>query len=453
MKEPRSIIDDYPLSGLQITVIAFCICLNALDGFDVLSISFASPGIAAEWGVERAALGVVLAMELIGMAVGSIVLGAVTDRIGRRPMVLICLVVMSSGMLLASTAQSVEVLSAYRFYTGLGIGGMLAATNALVAEYSNRKRRSLAVVLMATGYPLGAIVGGSISAQLLAVYDWRAVFVFGGVATAVFLPLVWLFVPETIDFLAQRRKVGALETINRTLARMKRASLAALPAVQSGESRAAGWTALFSRDLAPTTVLLTAAYFAHIMTFYFILKWVPKIVVDMGFAASSAAGVLVWANVGGALGSVLLGLLSQRVPVRSLVIGGLLLASLAVVYFGRGQADLMQLSAVAALVGFFTNSVVVGLYAIVAASFPTPLRAGGTGFVIGVGRGGSALGPVVAGLLFAAGHGLQAVSVAMAAGSLVAAIALSVLFVLRRRDGGRTPEAAPNDVQRSSADA
>jgi MFS family permease len=179
---------------------------------------------------------------------------------------------------------------------------------------------------------------------------------------------------------------------------------------------------LFTPRLRQTTILLTLAYFFHIMTFYFILKWIPKIVADLGFDASTAGGVLVWANVGGLAGSLLLGFLSLRVPIRGLVIAALLAGAIGVVLFGMGQADLAELSLAAAGAGFFTNAAVVGMYALFAQMFPVDVRAGGTGFAIGVGRGGSALGPMVAGFLFAAGAGLSAVAIAMAAGSVLAAV-------------------------------
>jgi len=102
------------MSRLQIAVVGLTVLLNALDGFDVLSISFASPGIMREWGINRAALGIVLSMELIGMAIGSIFLGGVADKIGRRPTVLGCLVVMAGGMYAATTATDVYTLSAWR---------------------------------------------------------------------------------------------------------------------------------------------------------------------------------------------------------------------------------------------------------------------------------------------------------------------------------------------------
>ena len=126
--DPRAIIDEAGMSRFQWGIVAVMIGLNALDGFDVLSISFASPGIAAQWGIDRAALGLVLSMELIGMAAGSVMLGGLADRVGRRATILGCLVAMAAGMFGASTAHNVEALSAWRVLTGLGIGGMLAAT-------------------------------------------------------------------------------------------------------------------------------------------------------------------------------------------------------------------------------------------------------------------------------------------------------------------------------------
>lgn len=423
MADPRDIIDQRPMSRFQWGVVAVMIGLNALDGFDVLSISFASPGITRDWGIDRAALGVVLSMELVGMAIGSIILGGVADRIGRRRTILGCLVVMAAGMFLASTAQGIASLSVWRVLTGLGIGGMLAATNAAVAEASNAARRSLAVVLMAAGYPVGAIIGGSIAAQLLRLYDWTAVFEFGALVTLAFIPIVYFFAPESIAFELERRGPNTLASINRTLTRMGHGSVDTLPEPTGARAKLPIAT-LFSPALVRTTVLLTLAYLAHIMTFYFILKWIPQIVNDRGFAPASAAGVLVWANVGGATGSLLLGLLTARVRLWTLTIIAMIASAVLVTLFGQGQADLAQLSLVAAAAGFCTNAGVVGLYGLLAQSFPTDVRATATGFAIGVGRGGSALAPAVAGFLFAAGYGLPTVAVLMAMGSIVALIAL-----------------------------
>jgi len=411
----------------QIFVVALCIALNALDGFDVLSISFAAPGIAEEWEIDRATLGIVLSMELIGMALGSVLLGNVADRIGRRPTILGCLLIMASGMFLAAMADSVTTLSATRLYTGLGIGGMIATTAAVVAEFSNEKRRDLNAMLNIAGYSAGAILGGVVASVLLAqTGDWRTVFLFGGVVTALLFPLTYFVMPESIESLIARRPKNALALINRTLQRLKLTPIADLPAPAT-QTEKPSFTALFSMKLAPTTLLLTLAYFAAILSFYYIQKWTPKIVVDMGYEASAAGGVLVCASIGGLLGAVLLGLAVQRFPLRPIIIASLLAAFGAITAFGLGADDLTQLSLIVGVAGFCINGGVVGMYPIMARAFPAAVRASGTGFAIGIGRGGSAVGPVLAGYLFAGGGGLLLVSGIMGAGALLAAFALTLL--------------------------
>ncbi|MCW1427782.1 MFS transporter [Novosphingobium sp. JCM 18896] len=410
----------------QMLAIGLCVLLNAIDGFDVLSISFASPGIAKEWGIDRAALGVVLSMELIGMAAGSILLGQVADSAGRRPTAIGCLAIMALGMFGTTQVASIGALAATRLFTGLGIGGMLAATNALVAEFANDKWRHAAVAIMAAGYPMGVIAGGSITSGLLETGDWRDVFLFGAGMTALFLPLVSLLLPEPVSAVLQNRRGDTLARLNRSLRALGHATVSGLPP-EDAERHKARLSDLFARGMAPVTVLLTAAYFLHIMTFYFILKWVPKIVVDMGFSSASAGGVLVWANVGGLIGGLLFSALSLRFSLKGLLVAFMLASTVTVAVFGLGQADLQGLSWAAAVGGFCTNAAVVGIYALVASSYPTEIRGGGTGFVIGVGRGGAALGPIAGGLLFQAGLGLAPVAAIMAAGSLIAALALLAL--------------------------
>lgn len=444
--DPRQTLSSSAMSWLQVVAVAITIGLNALDGFDVLAISFASPGIAAEWGIDRAQLGIVLSMELLGMAIGSVWLGGVADKIGRRRTILGCLAVMAVGMFMVPTVKTIPELCAWRVITGVGIGGMVAAINAVAAEFSNAKRRNLNVSLMAIGYPVGAVLGGLIAAQLLKQHDWRAVFYFGAGVTAAFIPLVVAFVPESIAWLTQKQPAGALEPINRTLRRMGHAAIAALPTI-SMEVRKRSFGDIFTVELARTTVLVTLAYFFHITTFYFIIKWIPKIVVDMGYAASAAAGVLVWANVGGATGGAILGLLTQRFGLKQITMLVLVISTVMVTVFGRGQTDLAQLALICASACFFMNAGIVGLYAIFAQAFPTHVRAFGTGFAIGFGRSGAVLAPMIAGFLFEANQSLQSVATIMALGSILAA---AMLFMLRLQPSGTATTRAREQLTAST---
>ena len=437
--DPREIISGSPMSRLQVAVVAITVALNALDGFDVLSISFASPGIMAEWGIDRAVLGFVLAAELAGMAVGSIVLGNLADRIGRRPTILGCLTVMAIGMFMVTTTSGLLALSVWRVITGLGIGGMLAAINAVAAEFSSAKRKHLSVSLMSVGYPVGGVVGGMFAAQLLQAYDWRSVFYFGFGVTAAFIPVVYFFVPESVHWLTRKQPAGALDRINRALGRMGHAAVSALPSIVS-DARSRAQRNIFAPGLLATTAIVTLAYFFHITSFYYILKWVPEIVVRIGFPPSSAAGVLNWYMAGGAIGATIFGFLTMRLPLKPLTIGVLVLSAAGVAVFGTTPPDLGRLSLICFAAGFCGNAGIVGLYAIIAHAFPTHVRAFGTGFTIGVGRGGSALAPVIAGLLFTAGYTLQTVAIVMGLGSLCAA---AMLVLLKLEDDRPLAERAP----------
>ena len=426
-RDARSTIEQGAMTWRQVLIVLLCVLLNGLDGFDVLSISFASPGIVAEWGVDRAALGIILSIELVGMALGSIILGRAADRLGRVPIMLVSLLVMAAGMSAAALSTGLIMLGVVRLATGIGIGGMLACNNAVVAEVSSLKYRAAAVALMAAGYPFGAIVGGSIASSLLADGTWRDIFWLGAGMTIAFLPAIILLVPESPEIILRRSHPDhALARLNRTMTRLGHAPLDAVVPIARDE--AADKAGLFRGPMRRITTLLVIAYFFHMLMFYFLLKWIPKIVVDLGYEPSSAGSVLVWANIGGVTGSLLFSYLTTRLPLRGLLIGVFALSFLALAWFGISATGLGELKTSAALVGFFANAGIVGLYALLAASYPAHLRAGGTGLVIGLGRGGAAAGPAVAGFLFVGGFGLPVVALMMGAGSLVAA---GAIFAMR----------------------
>lgn len=447
--DPRDIVLNSPMGPMQMAVVVITIALNALDGFDVLSISLTARAITVDLGIQSDAItGLLLSMELVGMAIGSIFLGRYADVWGRRPMMLLCLALMTAGMymvtaepgILAATLKSMtdavgvletwpEALvhiSIWRVITGLGIGGMLAAINAVVAEYSNAKSKHLNVALMSIGYPVGAFSGGFIASALLETYTWHSVFLLGFGMTAIMIPIVFFFVPETVAFSVRHQKEGSLEKVNKTLRRMGKSVVDTLPDVTAELAQTAK-SSLFESKYVRSTLILAAAYFLHITTFYFILKWTGVIVEDRGFDPSQAGRVLSWLNVGGAAGGALLGLLTLRFDLKKLTIGSMVLAFVFVSIYGSSPPVLVQITLLCVVAGFFTNAAINGMYAMFAHVYPTQLRAAGTGFAIGIGRGGSILAPIIAGFLFEGGMGVPVVAIIMACGSLCAAGALMFL--------------------------
>ncbi len=431
--DPRDTLNNSAMARLQDLVIGITVALNALDGFDVLAISFASPGIAMELGTTPACLGIILSMELWGMALGSLLLGGVADQLGRRPTILGCLLMMTAGMYMVTTTPDLVVLSIWRFVTGLGIGGMLASINAQAAEFSNLKSRPMAIAMMSAGYPIGGVVGGLVVTQLLKTHDWRSVFYFGTAMTALMIPIVFFAMPESVHWLVRKRPANFLERINATMTRLGHAASTMLPELPAATHKKSwieafrSWIDLFGKGMWPTTVCVTAAYFLHIVTFYYILKWVPKLVVDMGFSPSAAGGVLTWASVGGAAGALTFGFLSRKFGLKALTLFMFVGSTVGTILFGLTTPNLVVLSALVAFAGYFINAGIVGMYSIIAEVFPTHMRASGTGFAIGIGRGGSASSPVIAGILLGGGMTLPLLSAVMAGGSLLAAGALLFL--------------------------
>jgi MFS family permease len=342
------------------------------------------------------------------------------------PFLLGCLILMTIGMFMVTTTSSLVELSIWRVVTGLGIGGMLASINAMAAEYSNVRSRPLAIAIMAAGYPIGGVVGGLVVSQLLKTMDWRVVFYFGTMMTALMIPAVHFLMPESVHWLMRKRPVNVLDRINATMTHIGHAALAVLPDIRN-EPKRKTFVDIFSRTMIATTLLVTAAYFLHIVTFYFILKWVPKLVVDMGFTPSAAGGVLTWVSIGGASGALSFGWLSRRFELKKLTFIMFVCSWLTTVLFGQTTENLVVLSALVAFAGYFINAGIVGMYAIVTEVFPTHVRASGTGFTVGIGRGGAVFSPIIAGFLLQGGLELPVLSIVMGTGSILAAAALIFL--------------------------
>ena len=215
----RAQLNSREMSRAQWEVVLLCTAINMLDGYDVLVMSFAAAPVAADWQLDPASLGLLLSAGLIGMALGSIVLGSLADALGRKRLVNICLITVTIGMILSAYTQSQLQLLALRFVTGVGIGGMLATLTALVSEYSNDKRRGICMGLLQSGYPLGALFGGMIAAQIIQFADWRSLFLFGGGLSAVLLPLIVIRLPESLDFASRSGSSGADDVKRRLLER------------------------------------------------------------------------------------------------------------------------------------------------------------------------------------------------------------------------------------------
>ena len=381
-------------------IIAICLIINMLDGFDVLVMAFTAAPIARDWELTDATIGLLLSAGLVGMAAGSAFIAPLADRFGRRALVLICLIIISVGMMLSAVSQNVQQLAVLRVFTGLGIGGMLASLNVIVAEYASNKWRSFALSLLQTGYPIGAVVGGTIAAFLIVHSGWRSVFFFGACASLIMIPLVLWRLPESLDFLLAKRPANALRRINNLFRKMGIATIADLPSdVPPHTVLSPNFDTLFNRSLRHTTMLVWISYFMVMFSFYFVLSWTPKLLVEAGLSTQMgiSAGVII--NLGGVLGGILLGVISSRLSLKKIISVYMLATVFFMVIFGLISTQLFVTLVMGVLIGFFLFGSMIGLYALVPDLYPAIVRATGMGWAIGVGRIGAILSPLFAGIL------------------------------------------------------
>lgn len=391
------------MSPFQWTAIAVCVLLNMLDGFDVMVMAFTAPHVSATWALSGKVLGAMLSAGLVGMALGSFLLAPLADRWGRRPMIMCCLVILTLGMSLSALAANAWQLGALRVFTGIGIGGMLAGIGVISAEYANPKWRSTAVALQATGYPIGATLGGLLAAWMLEHFSWHSVFLVGAGASLLCIPLVLTCLPESLDFLVARRPRNALPRLNALLQRMHMPTLQALPVAPSRDRRRSGYAALFVGDLRRVSILIAVAFFLHMFAFYFVLSWTPKLLVSAGVSAQQGITGGVLLNLGGIVGGSLFGWFASRWALSRLTSASLLLAMLAMLAFAGFNTDLGIAFPVAFVIGAALFGGMAGLYAAAPVVFAADVRTTGLGWAIGIGRVGAILSPLSVGLLVDAG--------------------------------------------------
>lgn len=402
-------IDGRAIGVAQLTVLALCFLLNAIDGFDVLAIAFAAPALASDWDLPASDLGLVFSAGVLGMTLGAMFLAPLSDRVGRRTMVLSAVSVMGLSMLATAWAADLWTMIGLRLITGLTIGAMLASLTSQVSEFFPDRARNMAVGVMLSGYPLGATLGGFFTAVLIPDYGWQGVFVAGGVMTLGILPLLWLWLPESPHFLLRRRPRAALHRLNRVLSRLQIDELGQLPQLRANDEPAA---AAVSSLLAPSyrrqTLKLWAAFFVCFGTLYFLLSWIPKLLVDSGLPLEQAIYAGIAFNIGGAAGNILVAWASVRMGLQRAIMVFNAIAAAGMVLFASTSLSITALLVLTALIGLFQQGGFVGFYMVAARLYPAEIRTTGVGWGIGLGRFGAVIAPWSAGVLITLGWSMSA---------------------------------------------
>ena len=400
----RQHLDAASMSTLQWRAIALCFLINAIDGIDVLVMAFTASAVSKDWGLNNVVLGWLLSAGIIGMTVGSVFLAPLSDRWGRRPMVLASLVAAGAFMVVTEWVQDPWTLGALRFLTGIGIGCSIVNANVLTSEYANAKWRALAIGLQSVGFALGATLGGMLAAYLLKHSAWQDVFVWGGILTWTTALLIAIGLPESLDQLLQGRHPKDKQRAQRLLQRMGQGQLpmSATPTPSLKPNALQALRLLWSPG-AVRTWLLGGSFFTLMFSFYFVTSWTPKLLEQAGLSADKgvAGGVLL--HVGGMLGALALGLLAsrwhlQRVAQSLMVLGVFALCTvIPATSWSLPAAIILGIA-----IGFLINGSIAGLYATTPQSFEAATRSSGVGMVLAFARLGGMASPVVAGHLLEA---------------------------------------------------
>jgi predicted MFS family arabinose efflux permease len=316
-----------------------------------------------------------------------------------------------------------------RFVSGVGAGAMLASQATLAAEYSPEKYRAFSVAAVTSGYALGAMMTSVIAGFIMPEYGWRGMFWFGGGLTLTMVVVAWLFIPESLKYLFERRPANALERVNRILRKLKKDTLSALPIAAAGGTRnKAGFVAtllkLLEREHRVVTLTLWTTFFLCFATLYFLMSWIPKLMDDAGFEVGVGRQAFFLFNFGGFLGIYLLGILSTHFKLTNVIFALLFLSAIGMIVFAAAPTERVLMLSLIFIIGLLQQGGFTGLYSAAAKAYPTEIRTTGIGWSIGLGRSGAVLGPAAAGYSIAAGLDMSAnfyiFAVPMAIGGLVA---------------------------------
>lgn len=421
-----AVIDTLPLSKLQVAVFALCATIAIIDGFDTQAIAFVAPAILEEWKMSPAVFGAVFGVGLGGLAAGAFVLGPLSDRFGRRRMLLACTLIFGGFAFLTAWCETFNQLLMLRFLTGVGLGGAMPGIIALTSEYAPARLRATSITIMFCGFPLGAFLGGFLAAGLIPAYGWRSVFLVGGAIPLIFALVLWAAIPESIRFLTRRGDSGAQIAIllNRIAKSSSyRADQEYVLPEQKLSSFSVGY--LFSDGRAVLTVLIWIAFFANLMVMYFLFNWMPTLFKQEGLPIGAAIKSTAIMNLGGVVGAIVLGRLIDRagaVRILSLAYASAALFLAVIAFVDRSNATLLMPAVFMA--GFGIAGAQIGMNALTAEIYPTAVRSTGVGWALGVGRVGSIIGPIIGGGLLALGWSPSLIFSLTIAPMLVAALSV-----------------------------
>ena len=349
-----------------------CAAVLVLEGYDLGAMAFTLPAVSEAWHLKPAAFTAALTAASVGLFLGSLLCGWLGDRLGRKPVLIGCVVLFGVMSLATAMAGSVATLTFLRLLTGLGIGGGVPTTIALLSDLAPRERQGGLVMAMTCGVPAGNVLGGLVASRLVGPFGWPAVFVVGGLIPLVLLPpLLWLL-PESY-------RPAARPEAGNSIAR------------------------LFAADFARITLLLWLINFLSLLTIYFINSWLPSLLRSLGIPTAQAILAATMFQLGGIVGGLGSAPLVNRFGTERVVAAMLAMGGVWLILIGLTAVPASTLALFIFCAGLGISAAQLGVNALSGAAYPLAIRNTGTGWALGVGRLGNIAGPLFGGLLLSLG--------------------------------------------------
>lgn len=425
-----TLMDGARFNAFHARVLVWCALIIIFDGYDLVIYGVVLPSLMTEWGLSSVQAGALGSCALVGMMLGALFFGSISDRIGRRKTIMICVLLFSGVTALNGLASSPEVFALCRFIAGLGIGGVMPNVVALMNEYAPKQSRSTLVAIMFSGYSLGGMLSAGLGMLFIPQWGWQAVF-YVALIPLLMLPLLLRQLPESMDFLLRS---GQIERAKSMLAQttpnyVPEADDQLIHSVSRGSTASIG--ELFRDGRLISTLALWVAFFCCLLMVYALSSWLPKIMSSAGYGLNSSLAFLLVLNGGAIVGAIAGGWLGDRVGIARVLLvffaGGALSLSLLAI-----KAPLAVLYLLIAIAGACTIGTQILANACAVQYYPPHVRSTGLGWAMGIGRTGAIIGPVLGGVLHGSSLPLQASFLVFAIPGVIGAAAVLV-FLTRRK--------------------
>ncbi|CAN7754509.1 MFS transporter [Caballeronia sp. dw_19] len=430
----QTFINEHPFGGFQWLIFVMCFVIVLLDGFDTAAIGFIAPSLITEWNISRPALAPVLSAALFGLAFGALLAGPLSDRLGRRVLLITSVVIFGVACLASAFSGDLTHLTILRFITGLGLGAAMPNAVTIMSEFCPDRRRATLINLMFCGFPLGAAFGGFLAAWMIPAFGWRSVLVLGGVTPLLLAVVLLIALPESVRYRVAH--AHPVEKIRATLGRIGRSAANAASFVMTEQAQAvpgkSGIRLVLSREYIVGSVMLWLTYFMGLVIFYASINWMPILLKEAGLSPQRATLISALFPLGG-VGAVLCGVLMDRFNPNRIIGACYALTAISVYCIGHAVGNITLLIVVVFAAGVLMNTAQSSMPALAAAFYPTQGRGTGVAWMLGIGRFGGIAGSFLVAELTRQHFSFENIFAVVAVPGVVACIALLIKQAVQPR--------------------